>query len=294
MKIDIKKMHCVLCGASLCESDVASCDVRCSGCQKKFQVTASGAINFIGDNSVAVLHDQVFNQSDSYISRFKNYLKKRKKFYNFLMYFFGTSCLNKSPYKFLKENSKDDSLILNLGSGTQRKFGQTINVDIFPWEGVDVLADMSKLPFNDQTVDLIICTSVLEHMVNTQAAIKEMHRVLKKNGKIYIDIPFVYPFHSSPGDYYRWTVEGIKHLIHPLFHTVEVDVRHGPTSAFLMIFVSWIAIIFSFGLNSLYQFINIVLILILAPFGHVFDFLFGRFKSSHNIASGFYIIGEKK
>lgn len=294
ISIDINKLRCVRCHASsLRESCLADGDIECISCHSMFWVLESGAVDFIGGDNISLLHNQIINQSDSFISRIKNCLKKRKTFYNFLMYFFGTSCLNKSPYKFLKDNSNADSLILNLGSGTQKKFGKTINVDILPWAGIDILADMRNLPFNDQSVDFIICTSVLEHLTDTTTVIKEMHRVLKNNGKLYIDAPFIYPFHSSPGDYFRWTAEGIKHLINPLFIVVEVDVRHGPTSAFIMIFVSWLAIILSFGSNRLYQFINMILVLILAPFGHVFDFLFGRFKSSHNIASGFYIIGEK-
>lgn len=293
ININIEKMRCVQCRASLHESDLSVDSIECPSCHSRFRVLANGAVDFIGGDSIALLHNQIISQSDSLISRIKNCLKKRKTFYNFLMYFFGTSCLNKSPYKFLKDNSKTDSLILNLGSGTQKKFGKTINIDILPWGGVDILADMRNLPFNDQSVDLIICTSVLEHMIDSPAAIKEMHRVLKNDGKLYIDVPFIYPFHSSPGDYFRWTAEGVKYLINPLFHATEVGVRHGPTSAFLMILASWLSIIFSFGSNRLYQFINIVLILILAPFGHIFDFLFGRFSSSHNIAAGFYIIGEK-
>ncbi len=50
--------------------------------------------------------------------------------------------------------------------------------------------DITKIETEDNKFDLIICYHVLEHIVNDQLAMKELHRVLKKNGNILIQTPF--------------------------------------------------------------------------------------------------------
>ncbi len=49
--------------------------------------------------------------------------------------------------------------------------------------------DVEQLNFNDESFDLIICSHVLEHVDDDIVAIKEMGRVVKKEGKILIMIP---------------------------------------------------------------------------------------------------------
>lgn len=45
-----------------------------------------------------------------------------------------------------------------------------------------LVADAHKLPFNDKSLDLVICTETLEHLVDPQKALIEIKRVLKKDG----------------------------------------------------------------------------------------------------------------
>ena len=46
------------------------------------------------------------------------------------------------------------------------------------------VANATKLPFADETFDYIICSEVLEHILDYQEALKEISRVLKSNGKM--------------------------------------------------------------------------------------------------------------
>lgn len=51
-----------------------------------------------------------------------------------------------------------------------------------------VTADAHRLPFTNNTFDLVICTETLEHLVDPKQALFEMKRVLKKNGKAIISM----------------------------------------------------------------------------------------------------------
>ena len=48
---------------------------------------------------------------------------------------------------------------------------------------------VTKLPFEDGELDAVTCTEVIEHLEDPKAAIKELHRVVKKGGTIVVTTP---------------------------------------------------------------------------------------------------------
>jgi len=50
-----------------------------------------------------------------------------------------------------------------------------------------------KLPFEDNSFDLVICAEVLEHLEDYHAAIDEIYRVLKPEGKFLPSVPSYWP-----------------------------------------------------------------------------------------------------
>ena len=49
--------------------------------------------------------------------------------------------------------------------------------------------------------------NVLEHIKDPIRAVGEMHRILKKGGKIFVYVPSIYPYHARKGfypDYWRF------------------------------------------------------------------------------------------
>jgi len=78
---------------------------------------------------------------------------------------------------------------LNLGSGAERFDGFT-NVDLYD-ETADIRADIVELPFEDNSVDEIICYQVIEHVPynKSQQVLDEMYRVLKPGCKAYVETP---------------------------------------------------------------------------------------------------------
>ncbi len=54
---------------------------------------------------------------------------------------------------------------------------------------VDVRADVTNLPFQDESFDVIFCNHVLEHIVDDQQAMRELYRVLRKGGWGILQVP---------------------------------------------------------------------------------------------------------
>ena len=53
----------------------------------------------------------------------------------------------------------------------------------------DIKVDICKLPFEDNSFNLIICNHVLEHIQDHIKAISELYRVLKKGGTLIAQVP---------------------------------------------------------------------------------------------------------
>ncbi|ABC29200.1 SAM-dependent methyltransferase [Hahella chejuensis KCTC 2396] len=52
-----------------------------------------------------------------------------------------------------------------------------------------------NMPFEDGEFDLILCSTVIEHVKDVDKVISEMSRVLSKNGVIYIEAPnYIWPY----------------------------------------------------------------------------------------------------
>tara|TARA_B100001245_G_C22881953_1_gene424200 strand:- start:1198 stop:1965 length:768 start_codon:yes stop_codon:yes gene_type:complete len=57
----------------------------------------------------------------------------------------------------------------------------------------EVKMDIHKIPFQNETFDVILCNHVLEHVDDDKKALKEIERVMKKEGFAILQVPFYYP-----------------------------------------------------------------------------------------------------
>lgn len=109
---------------------------------------------------------------------------------------------------------------LDIGSGGSsygRFFPNRISVDADAKRKPDIIADAHRLPFRDAEFPVILCTEVLEHLIDPRTAIAEMKRVLAPGGKVILTTRFAYPIHDAPGDYWRFT----KYILRDLFREWE-------------------------------------------------------------------------
>jgi len=119
-------------------------------------------------------------------------------------------------------------VLLDLGAGNQPfrswyepRVDRVVAVDAAPTNGLDVVSLATPLPFQDETFDTILCTSVLEHVDEAESAVREIVRALKPNGRLLITVPFLYPTHEAPYDFWRVTHLGLKSVLER--HGLSVD-----------------------------------------------------------------------
>lgn len=78
----------------------------------------------------------------------------------------------------------------------------------------DVRHDLElPLPFPDASYDAVLLINVLEHVFECRQLIQEARRVLKPGGQAIIVVPFLFPIHPSPHDYWRFTRESLERLL---------------------------------------------------------------------------------
>ncbi len=123
--------------------------------------------------------------------------------------------------KFIDEKIREISkggFVLDVGGGERfqkwlnpyKHFFSNSNYKTFDYDestGADIVGDIHSIPIEDNSVDGIICSSVLEHIENPIIALSEMKRILKPGGKIFIYVPSIYPYHARKGhypDYWRF------------------------------------------------------------------------------------------
>lgn len=114
------------------------------------------------------------------------------------------------------ERHATDALTLEVGGEDvtyRRWFSNHVVINITPNPLIHVQADVHRLPFRDETFDLVLCTEVLEHLHAPDSALREMHRVLKPRGKLILTTPFAYAIHYAPTDYWRYTRYGLARML---------------------------------------------------------------------------------
>ncbi len=104
--------------------------------------------------------------------------------------------------------------VLNAGSGLRDvKMGESmVEVDLAWRKKPDVAGDIHYLPFKDDSFDTILNVAVLEHVPRAWACVDEFRRVLAPGGVVICCVPFLQPVHNDPGDFIRFTEEGLCRL----------------------------------------------------------------------------------
>jgi len=68
-------------------------------------------------------------------------------------------------------------------------------------------------PVESASVDLILCTETLEHVLDTRQFLAEASRSLRVGGTILLSVPFAARWHFIPYDYWRFTPSSMDYLL---------------------------------------------------------------------------------
>lgn len=141
-------------------------------------------------------------------------------------------------------------LYMDLGCGFQNViYHNCLLVEVYKSETADIIIEPNKmLPFNNDSFDGVSCAAVLEHVRRPWEVVSEIYRVLKPGGRVYIDWPFLQPFHGYPSHYYNATSAGLTAMFEDARFKEMRVFRHpgqGPDAT-----VNWILRWFLEGINS--------------------------------------------
>ena len=101
-------------------------------------------------------------------------------------------CQFKKYCTHLKYTSQDFAQYDGSGDGKGIQTGSWDNTKL------DIVSDITNIPVPDNSFQNIMCIEVLEHLPDPVAAIKELVRILKPNGKLIITSPFASLTHYAP------------------------------------------------------------------------------------------------
>jgi len=165
-----------------------------------------------------------------------------------------------------------------------------VETDVSYGPNTTVICDAHEIPFADQSFDLIIAQAVLEHVLDPFLCVREMNRVLKNNGLIYAETPFMQQVHGGKYDFLRFTHLGHRRMFRT-FKEIDSGVVAGAGSAlvwslkyFLTSFANSKKVdrILSYGGTFLFFWLK------------YFDVVLNRTKGTIDAASGFYFLGRKE
>lgn len=258
-------------------------------------------LSFCIKNNVPMLLDTTQEEKfsgiecrNTFLEKIKMRFKKWPKVYSALVFLISPILFTGRSNRILLDRiQKPDQTVVNVGAGVSGRVSKnSYNMDIYPYQDIDVIGDAAALPFLDCSLDGIILDTVLEHIKNPCLAVKESYRVLKTGGYIYATMPFMEGFHGSPSDYWRFSVQGVDEIFKD-FKKIESGNRGGPASAFVWISQEFLANLFSFNSVYLYSILSIIFMALLSPI-KILDIFLSKYGSASNISACFYYFGEKQ
>ena len=192
----------------------------------------------------------------------------------------------------LKKNS-DRPLVLvigggAIGSGTEQLYGdpsiELIGTDVYASPHTVLVADAHRLPFEDGMFDGVWIQAVLEHVLEPETMVAQIHRVMRSSGLVYAETPFMQQVHERAYDFSRFTRSGHRWLFRR-FTEISSGPVGGPGVALI-----WSIRYFSRALGAGDKLSRLISL----PFFWIrfFD-AFARGRATSDAASGFFFLGRR-
>lgn len=87
-----------------------------------------------------------------------------------------------------------------------------VSTDIIADYNPDIVDDICNSQIETNSYDAIYCDAILEHVQDYEAAMNNMHRILKPGGELFVYVPFFWSFHDRM-DYHRFTYKELDRML---------------------------------------------------------------------------------
>ena len=102
---------------------------------------------------------------------------------------------------------------------------RVVAFDIYFSPLTQFVADAHRIPLATESVDAVVIQAVLEHVLHPDQVVSEIRRVLRPDGLVYAETPFLQQVHAGAYDFVRYTSSGHRFL----FRAFE-EIASGPVA----------------------------------------------------------------
>ncbi len=292
-----QKLLCPLTKSKLQQSGEFLCSVVDSGV--KYPIIDGIAILINDQASLFSVDDFVNHQNTTYnINANPGIFKKSVGRLLQLLPTIDLSLKSDSNYKQVASLLPQDAKILIVG-GRAKGAGidalydndsfEIVETDVSFGGQAKIICDAHDLPFVDQTFDCVVIQAVLEHVLEPNRCVSEIHRVLKDDGIVYAETPFIQQVHMKQYDFTRFT-----HLGHRWLFKNFTEIMSGPCCGPGMA-LAWTyrSFLRSFSTSVYGDRLLTLFARITSFFFKYFDYFLINNPGAYDAASGYYFLGRK-
>ncbi len=124
-----------------------------------------------------------------------------------------------------------------IGNGVEELYADSrarvVAFDIYGSPRVQFIADAHSIPLVTGSVDAVVVQAVLEHVLEPNQVVAEIHRVLRPDGVVYAETPFLQQVHAGAYDFTRYTSSGHRYLFRS-FEEISAGPVAGPGAQMLI------------------------------------------------------------
>lgn len=235
---NLNLLRCPVCGMALSVADV-HLDCANPECGAQFPIVDGVPILINDHNSVFSIDDFAQGRATFFDTRPRGWAARTMQR---LTPSLIANIKGKANYARLAElllEQSDAPRVLVLGGSIEgigmeplieRKEIELVDTDVAFGPRTKIICDAHDIPFADSSFDGVVAQAVLEHVADPYRCVEEIHRVLKDDGLVYAETPFMQQMHGAPYDFTRFTIQGYRRLFRR-FEEIDCGVCTGPGMA---------------------------------------------------------------
>lgn len=297
----LKELICVYCKKAMNGNSLLTQSLQCISCKQVYPVI----------NNIPIL----INETDSIFS-FSDFTDRRNLFFDLsrkgrlratiskLTPSMGGNNLGKRNFIFLQKLlvetvsiGKPRVLVIGgsiIGDGMSDFVNsqqiEVVEGDVSFGPRTKIIFDGHSIPYNDESFDCVVVQAVLEHVIDPVKCVREIHRVLKREGMVYAETPFMQQLHGGAYDFTRYTRSGHRRLFQ---YFKEIKSGNTAGSATSLGWSYEYFLLSLFGYNDWLRFIVKFFARFTGFWIKYFDYITRYNPHDSDGASGFFFMGRK-